>query len=777
MGKSILVVEDENIVAKDVVNRLRNLGYQVTGTVASGEEAVRAATLAPPDLALMDIMLKGNMDGIETARRIVEMIDIPIVYLTAYADEKTLQRAKVTEAFGYLLKPFEERELHITIEMALFKHQMERKLRESEQWLSAILRSVADGVIATDTLGRIRLLNPIAVALTGWGQADAVGKTLGEVFNPTDPYIRAHIAHAVLDAANERGDEGVATRMTLVARDGREIPVEGSLSPIRNASGETTGVVLVFRDVTARHQSEEALKQSESQLAGIVGTAMDAIVTMDDEQKILVFNAAAEKMFRCSAAEVIGESIDAFIPSRYRDVHREHVRAFARTGVSRRSMGEFRAISGVRGDGEEFPAEASISQIAIGTHKFFTVIIRDITERKRMEDQLRQAQKMESIGTLASSIAHDFNNVLNNVLGFAAQLKKYIGDEAKVRKYIDTIEKSAMRGADLSSQLLSFARTGRRAKAPTNLYQIIGEVSASCRETFPATVKLESRVAPDLLPTMGDHGGLYQVLLNLCVNARDAICARPDATGVLTIEAHNVSIGKDVSPHLFAAPGSRCVELRVSDTGVGIPEKIKDRIFDPFFTTKDRGRGTGLGLSIVYNIVRSHQGAIMLESVEGLGSTFRVFLPAIQEEPRVDRPPVEAPASEPARKHSVLLVDDEPAMQELGRELLEEGGYDVTIAANGLEALEIYREHHERIDLVVLDLVMPGMDGGQTYAEMKKVNKDLKAFFCSGFISDQVFAGVLEDKRLHTIEKPFRPVDFLKTVREVIGSDASAEMK
>jgi CheY-like chemotaxis protein len=256
------------------------------------------------------------------------------------------------------------------------------------------------------------------------------------------------------------------------------------------------------------------------------------------------------------------------------------------------------------------------------------------------------------------------------------------------------------------------------------------------------------------------------------VNARDAICARPDATGLLTIEARNATIGKDVSPHLFAAPGSRCVELKVSDTGVGIPEKIRDKIFDPFFTTKDRGRGTGLGLSIVYNIVRSHQGAIMLESVEGMGSTFRVFLPAIPEEPVEDRRG-EAPAVAGTRKQNVLLVDDEPAMQELGRELLEDGGYDVTIAANGLEALEIYREQHDRIDLVVLDLVMPGMDGGQTYSEMKKIDKDLKAFFCSGYISDQVFAGMLEDKKLPRIEKPFRPADFLKTVRDVIGPDSS----
>ena len=226
------------------------------------------------------------MDGIEAARRILEMIDIPIVYLTAYADEKTLHRAKVTEAFGYLLKPFEERELHITIEMALFKHQMERKLRESEQWLSAILRSVADAVIATDTRGRIRFLNPIAEALTGWSQADAVGRPLVEVFTATDEQVRTrHCPRRAECGRSERGNAKARRRARrLIARDGRELPVDESLSPIRNAAGETTGVVLVFRDVTERHQSEEALQQSESQLAGIVGTAMDAIVTVDEEQ-------------------------------------------------------------------------------------------------------------------------------------------------------------------------------------------------------------------------------------------------------------------------------------------------------------------------------------------------------------------------------------------------------------------------------------------------------------------------------------------------------------
>src|SRR5512140_1293632 len=221
MMTSILVVEDENIVAKDIMTRLKNLGYGVVGSAASGEDALRLALDTRPDLVLMDIMLKGDMDGIEAAHHILDRLDIPVVYLTAYADEKTLQRAKVTEAFGYLLKPFEERELHITIEMALFKHQMERKLRESEQWLSAILRSVADAVIATDTHGRIRFLNPIASALTGWSLADAVGKPLAEVFCAADEQARARIARAVLNARKEPGDAGSMTRTTLIARDGR----------------------------------------------------------------------------------------------------------------------------------------------------------------------------------------------------------------------------------------------------------------------------------------------------------------------------------------------------------------------------------------------------------------------------------------------------------------------------------------------------------------------------------------------------------------------------
>lgn len=763
MNTNIMVVEDENIVAKDIVNRLKNLGYNVCGTAAQGEDAIAMALREHPDLVLMDIMLRGEMDGIEAAAVITEKLDAPVIYLTAYADEKTLHRAKLTDAFGYLLKPFEERELHITIEMALFKHQMEHKLRESEEWLSAVLRSIGDAVIATDMHGSIRFMNPIAETLTGWSREEASNKPLHDVFKIVDEKTREPIPDALESMSQAERPHRLIMRSLLIARDGREIPVDDNASPIKNAVGEITGMVLVFRNVTERRRAESALRQSQSQLAGIVGSAMDAIITVDAEQNIIQFNTAAEKIFGCSVNDVISHSLDRLLPGRFREAHRKHIGEFTKTNVTRRSMGMMGSLLGLRASGEEFPIEASISQIEVGGKHFSTVILRDVTERNRMEEQLRQAQKMESVGTLASGIAHDFNNVLNNVLGFSMQLKKYINDEARVRKYIDTIERSAQRGAELASQLLSFARTTRRDAGAMDLAQVANEVVTSCRETFPPGVAVESSIPSDIWQIRGDHSEIYQVLLNLMVNARDAMTSKEPPGGKLTVAARNVVIGKDVKAQLFATQGNQCVELTVADTGTGIPEEIRAKVFDPFFTTKERGRGTGLGLSIVYNIVRAHHGTITLESEINKGTTFHLFFPAMNQT-------MVATSGVARSARSILLVDDEPAMQELGKELLEDEGYSVFVASNGEEAIDLYKKNQDKIELVILDLVMPGMDGGQVYAALKALNPRIKAFFCTGFISDQIIASLLEEQKLTAISKPFRPDQFLRTVREVLES-------
>jgi two-component system cell cycle sensor histidine kinase/response regulator CckA len=612
---SVLIVEDENIVAKDIAARVARQGYTVAAVVGTGEEAVQLVETIRPDLILMDIMLKGAMDGIEATQKIRERFDMPVVYLTAYADEKTLQRAKVTEAFGYLLKPFEERELHITIEMALYKHQMERRLREREEWLETTLRSIGDAVISTDADGCIRFMNPKAEALTGWTHREAEGMLLGDVLTK---------------------GEGESV---LLSKDGRQIAIEETQAPTVDATGARSGSVVVFRDVS---------------------------------------------------------------------------------------------------------------------------------ERKRLEEQLRQSQKMESIGTLASGIAHDFNNILNNVLGFAYQLQKHADDQVRVQKYSQTIERSATRGAELCSQLLTFARAGRKERVATDLKGVIEEVVSLSAGTFPKSIRLHKAVEESVLPVLGDRAELYQILLNLTVNARDAVLARTDSQGgSVIIEAMNVAVEPEANPDLLGFQGEYCVALRVTDSGIGIPESIRDRIFDPFFTTKEKGQGTGLGLSVVYNIVRNHKGVLRVESEEGVGTTFAIYLPAVRGE--VKQPQAaSANVAASAGRETVLVVDDEVAMQELAKDVLEERGYRVLVAGSGEEALEVFRKHRNEVALAVLDLVMKGMDGVQTFRALKEINPSLKTFFCTGYMPVEILNSLPEKERNQLLRKPFTPQALLEMVRGVL---------
>jgi PAS domain S-box-containing protein len=874
---SILVVEDEHIVAEDISARLQRRGYLVVGIVSTGQEAIEWTGTHRPDLVLMDIMLKGDVDGIAAADQIRDLYDLPVVYLTAFADDQTLARAKVTDAFGYILKPFEERELTITIDMAIYRHRMETRLRESERWLGTTLRSISDGIIAADTTGAITFLNAVAEDLTGWRTEEATRRQLSEVFRTS--------------FENVAGRSGGPT--VLVSKDGKRIPIEESAAPIKDSRGQTKGIVVVFRDVTDQRGAQDALHVSEARLAGIIASVMDAIVTVDSRQQIVLFNAAAEQMFRCPAHDAVGKPLEEFLPSRFRDMHRHHITEFGRSSTTKRRMGYPGMVTGLRRDGTEFPMEASISQVEAAGERLYTVILRDITaryhaeqalreseeryrrffeddltgayiaradgtlldcnpafarmlgfqntgaalqcnllslypsvearvaffallqslglvkefekdlvrpdgqtihvventygvfgpdgrltevkgymyditERKLLEEQVRQTHKMESIGTLASGIAHDFNNILNNVIGFIMQIRKHAYEPEKVLKYSQTIEKSAARGAELSAQLLSFARKAKHENVPVNVAQIVDEVYGLCGETFPPNITVSRHLDDDLLSVLGDHGELYQVLLNLTVNARDALVARgTNIQGAVSIGAFNGRIGERISGQILATQTDLFVELRVSDNGIGIPKEMRERIFDPFFTTKDRGRGTGLGLSVVYTIVRSHHGIILVDSEEGEGSTFHVYLPAVR---RVTILPTTSEVIRPpaGRQEYVLLIDDEESMQELGRELLEEEGYRVLIASNGQDAVHLYRQRSAEIQLVILDLVMPGMDGGQTYLELRKINPHLKVFFCTGYMPDQVISALLEEESLKALQKPFNPENFVRMVRDVL---------
>ena len=310
MGKAqVLVVEDNRIVAKDIENSLKNLGFDVCGSVPSGEEALEKAEEQRPDLVLMDIMLKGEMNGTEAAGQIHSRLNIPVVYLTAYADEGVLEKAKKTEPFGYIIKPFEERELNTAIEIALYKHKMERKLRESEQWFSTTLKSIGDAVITTDKEGRVTFMNPVAESLTGWRQGEARGKCLKEVFHIINEETREEVEDPVAEVLREGAVVGLANHTVLIARGGSEVYIADSGAPIRDEKGEITGVVLVFRDVSERRRAEEALRNSEEKYRGLFDESIAAVYLFDNKKNFLDSNQAGLDLLGYSREELLNMSI------------------------------------------------------------------------------------------------------------------------------------------------------------------------------------------------------------------------------------------------------------------------------------------------------------------------------------------------------------------------------------------------------------------------------------------------------------------------------------
>jgi PAS domain S-box-containing protein len=378
-----MIVEDENIVAADMRERLKALGYEVVALVNSGEKAVRVAEETSPDLVLMDIMLKGGMDGVEASRQIRQRIDVPVIYLTACTDDLTLHRAKLSEPYGYILKPFEGRELHTTIEMAIYRHEVGRKLKENERWLGTILRSIGDAVVAVDGRGIVSFMNPVAEDLTGWPWQEALGRELGEVFRILDEKDRTPLEYA----AKGRSGRVATDRHVLVARDGLELNIEDSASVLRDEGGNITGAVLVFRDISERKKARATLEESEMRFRSVVESANDAIIMADSSGKIIVWNNCASETFGYGPEEAIGMPVSMLMPERYRVLHQKGLERLGATGESN-IIGTTVELQGVRKDGREFPFELSLSTWEREEETYFTSIIRDTSDRKWAEEEL-----------------------------------------------------------------------------------------------------------------------------------------------------------------------------------------------------------------------------------------------------------------------------------------------------------------------------------------------------------------------------------------------------
>lgn len=377
----IQIVEDSSIVAMDLQHSLERMGYEVTAVASSGEEAIKSIEIVLPDLILMDIKIKGQMDGIETATIIKKRFDLPVIYLTAYSDQETLARAKLTEPFGYIIKPYEETELNTVIEMALYKHQMERKVKESEKWLETMLQSIGDAVIATDQFGQVKFMNPVAEALTGWSGWEAFNRPLGEVFNIVDEKTGLSIPNPIQKVIETGKIIGLANHTLLFNKQGKQIPIDDNAAPIIDDKGEIIGAILVFRDISERRKSELKLKESEKRFRFLVHAFPDLILIVNRSGIIIDFKPSNEFATPMFSGELCGRDIGNIIQGEIYELYKKNVLISLQTGET--SVFEYTyPVSPSEGK----PREVRVVPIS---QEEALVIVRDISERKKLEEQLK----------------------------------------------------------------------------------------------------------------------------------------------------------------------------------------------------------------------------------------------------------------------------------------------------------------------------------------------------------------------------------------------------
>jgi PAS domain S-box-containing protein len=541
-----------------------------------------------------------------------------------------------------------------------------------------------------------------------------------------------------------------------IRADGTDYPILLSTSVIKDQAGRVMGTLGIAQDITERKETEDKLRR----LADIVESSDDAIISKSLDGTIQTWNGGAERMYEYSAVEAIGKPISIIFP----DEQRDEIPMILNKVNGGEILRNFETIR-ARKDGKQIRIALTVSPIkdASGRIVGASAIGRDITQSKQMEEMFRQAQKMEAVGRLAGGVAHDFNNLLSVIIGYSEMLLERAEIDGQVRKKCEEIKRAGDRAASLTRQLLAYSRQQVLEPRVLNINTCVTEMEKMLRRLIGEDIELRTSLDPTLACVKADPGQIEQVIMNLAVNARDAM---PEG-GKLFVETSNAELDEEYALRHPPFIVGRYVILAVTDTGVGMSQETKAHIFEPFFTTKELGKGTGLGLSTVYGVVKQSAGYIWFYSEPGQGSVFKIYLP------RVDGSEVQIrPAKSELELHrgveTVLLVEDEQSVRTLTRNLLEEGGYTVLEAKNGAHAVEIANEHYGPIHLLLTDVVMPGMNGPAVADKILPIHSKAKVLYVSGYSSSFGTQTGLVPVEANLLQKPFSRASLLRKVRNLL---------
>jgi two-component system, cell cycle sensor histidine kinase and response regulator CckA len=632
---------------------------------------------------------------------------------------------------------------------------MRRETAREIFMLAQALRSIRDCVSVTDLEDNTLFINEAFSKTYGYAPEELIGKSISLVRSASNP---RDVVDRVLPETLREGWQGEILNRR---KDGTEFPVFLSTSVVRDGDGNIIALIGAATDITERKRAESNLRESEERFRSLIDTARDVIFTATPRGVITSLNQAFESSTGWSRAEWLGKTYYDLFHSEDVDGSRQYfIQALEGVKVPVREIRIHR-----KGGGYVIGEFTITPQRERGKVIGLIGVARDVTERKRLEDQYRHAQKMESLGTLAGGIAHDFNNILAIILGHASLIPRNQGNPAKQTANIDSVIQASHRGAALVRQLLTFASKSDILFESVQLNDVVTETTRLLGETFPKTINVRLQLEKNLPSIFADPNQLHQLLLNLCINARDAM-PRGGALSITT-----TLLGGDTLSGQFPNAGAKTyVVLQVSDTGHGMDPATKRRIFEPFFTTKEKGKGTGLGLATVYGIVESHGGFVDVDSEVGVGSTFHVYFPTqvIGEE---NAEALQASFDDvPGGTETILVVEDEEMLRDMLKTVLLSRGYEVLTASDGIEAVEIYSLHRESIDLIVADIGLPRLAGSEVFLRLKQNNPGIRVVLASGFIEPGLRVEMMKAGAKEIIQKPYQPNDVLRTVRKALDS-------
>jgi two-component system cell cycle sensor histidine kinase/response regulator CckA len=633
------------------------------------------------------------------------------------------------------------------------RRRVEEAVRGSEALTRSVVYTAVDGIITADEQGTIHSFNPAAERLFGYSAGEAIGENLGMLMEEPDRsrhdwYMRTYIE------TGKKKIIGIGREVRAVRKDGTVFPVELAVSEMLLPGRRMfTGIL---RDITDRKAAEAALRETNAKLQAIIETSPLAVVTLDLDARVLAWNPAAERMFGWSAVEALNQVLPV-VP----EPERQELLAAVRKGEPLLGVEKHR----LRKDGSAIEVTLWTAPLhdPAGEVRGVLGMYADVTESKQLEEQLRHAQKMEAVGRLAGGIAHDFNNILTVIAGYGQMIADRGEDEGVLAEEVQEILKAADHASALTSQLLVFSRRHVVSQESIDLNAVVAKLERMLRRIIGEDIELATVACPDLWQVRADAAQIEQVIMNLAINARDAM---PDG-GLLVIETANVELDAAYARSHVGVKEGEHVMLAVSDTGRGIPPEVRSRLFEPFFTTKERGKGTGLGLSTVYGIVQQSGGDIRVHSEPGKGTCFRIYLP------RVDASQTKtasAPGPSPAERGSetVLVAEDEPGVRALVRDVLQQHGYEVLEALDVDHALQICREHPGQIGLLLTDVVMPVMSGRELAERASEIRPDIKVLYMSGYTDNIMVHHGITPTDTRFLQKPFTPVVLARKVRETL---------